>query len=138
MSVRDFLFMFAELLEKMKIKQSNALLFQFMEQMHQLNKQLILDVSKDMLQRHACAFFLLLITCQANVKAVRSAPFLADRFNKASCLFCRNSIKCETSSVKHDGPLSEVLLPITIMNLIGNWKIKNSHASHLAPYMVVT
>ena len=64
--------------------------------------------------------------------------FLADRFNKASCLFCRNSIKCETSSVKHDGPLSEVLLPITIMNLIGNWKFKNSHASHLAPYMVVT
>ena len=64
--------------------------------------------------------------------------FLADRFNKASCLFCRNSIKCETSLVKHDGLLSEVLLPITIMDLIGNWKFKYSHASHLAPYMVVT
>ena len=64
--------------------------------------------------------------------------FLADRFNKASCLFCRNSIKCETSSVKRDFPLSEVLLPITIMDLIGNLKFKYSHASHLAPYMVVT
>ena len=62
--------------------------------------------------------------------------FLADRF--AICLFCRNSIKCETSSVKRDFPLSEVLLPITIMDLIGNWKFKYSHASHLAPYMVVT
>ena len=62
--------------------------------------------------------------------------FLADRF--AICLFCRNSIKCETSSVKCDLPLSEVLLPITIMDLIGNWKFKYSHASHLAPYMVVT
>ena len=60
-------------------------------------------------------------------------PFLADRFNKASCLFCRNSIKCKTSSVKRDFPLSEVLLPITIMDLIGNWKFKYSHASHLAP-----
>ena len=50
--------------------------------------------------------------------------FLADRFNKASCLFCRNSIKCETSSVKRDCPLSEVLLPITIMDLIGNWEFK--------------
>ena len=64
--------------------------------------------------------------------------FLADRFNKASCLFCRNSIKCETSSVKRDFPLSKVLLPTTIMDLIGNWKFKYSHASHLAPYMVVT
>ena len=62
--------------------------------------------------------------------------FLADRF--AICLFCRNSIKYETSSVKRDFPLSEVLLPITIMDLIGNWKFKYSHASHLAPYMVVT
>ena len=56
--------------------------------------------------------------------------FLADRFN--------NSIKCETSSVKHDGPLSEVLLPIAIMDLIGNWKFKYSHTNDLSPYMVVT
>ena len=66
----------------------------------------------------------------------RCVQFLADRF--AICLFCRNSIKCETSSVKRDFPLSEVLLPTTIMDLIGNWKFKYSHASHLAPYMVVT
>ena len=65
-----------------------------------------------------------------------ASTFLADRF--AICLFCCNSIKCETSSVKRDFPLSEVLLPITIMDLIGNWKFKYSHASHLAPYMVVT
>ena len=64
--------------------------------------------------------------------------FLADRFNKASCLFCRNSIKCETSSVKRDCPLSEVLLPITIMDLIGNWEFKYSHRTDLSPYMVVT
>ena len=53
--------------------------------------------------------------------------FLADRFNKVSCLFCRNSIKCEMSSVKHKWLLSEVLLPIAIMDLIGNWKFKYSH-----------
>ena len=64
--------------------------------------------------------------------------FLSDCFNKASCLFCRNSIKCETSSVDHDCPFSEVLLQNTIMDLIGNWKFEYSHASHLAPYMVVT
>ena len=41
-------------------------------------------------------------------------------------LFDQN-IKCKTFSVKYDCPLSEVLLPITIMNLIGNWKFKYSH-----------
>ena len=64
--------------------------------------------------------------------------FLADRFNKASCLFCRNSTKCETSSVKRDHPLSEVLLPITIMDLIGKREFKYSHRTDLSPYMVVT
>ena len=64
-----------------------------------------------------------------------SVSFLADRF--AICLFCRNSKKCEMSSMKRDFPLSEVLLPITIIDLIGIWKFKYSHASHLAPYMVV-
>ena len=64
--------------------------------------------------------------------------FLADRFNKASCLFCRNSIKCETSSVKRDCPLSDVLLPITINDLIGNWKFKYYHTTDLSPHVVVT
>ena len=40
--------------------------------------------------------------------------------------------------MKHDGPLSEVLLPITIMDLIGNWEFKYSHRTDLSPYMVVT
>ena len=56
----------------------------------------------------------------------------------ADRLFCRNSIKCETSSLKHDCPLSEVLLPITTMDLIGNWKFKYCHTNDLSPYMVVT
>ena len=43
---------------------------------------------------------------------------------KASSLLCHYAIKCETSSAKHDWTLSEVLLPIAIMDLIGNWKIK--------------
>ena len=63
--------------------------------------------------------------------------FLSDCFNKATCLFCHNSIKCETSSVDHDCPLSEVLLQNTIMDLIGNWKFKYSHTTDLFPYMVV-
>ena len=75
-------------------------------------------------------------TAKTQFISIHTGTFLADRF--AICLFCRNSIKYETSSVKRDFPLSEVLLPITIMDLIGNWKFKYSHASHLAPYMVVT
>ena len=58
--------------------------------------------------------------------------------NKVSCLCCHYSIKCETSSVKHDCPLSEVLIPITIMHLIGNWKFRYSHTNALSPYLVVT
>ena len=57
---------------------------------------------------------------------------------KASCLFCYYYMKCKTSSVKHDCPFSEVLQPITIMDLIGNWKFKYSHTNDLSPYMVVT
>ena len=53
-------------------------------------------------------------------------------------LFCHYSIKCEMSSVKHDGPLSKVLLPITIMDLIGNWKFKYSYTTALSPYTVVS
>ena len=41
-----------------------------------------------------------------------------------------------TSSVKHDCPLSEVLLPITMMDLIGNWEFKYSHTTALSTYMV--
>ena len=62
--------------------------------------------------------------------------FLADRF--AICLFYDYFQKCKTSSLKHDCPLSEVLLPITIMDLIGNWEFKYSHTTALTPYMVVT
>ena len=40
------------------------------------------------------------------------------------------------SSVKHDSLLSEVLLPITIMDLIGNWKFKYSHTTALSRYMI--
>ena len=79
---------------------------------------------------------MIIVVFTGNKETISVLRFLADRF--AICLFCRNSIKCETSSVKHDFPLSEVLLPITIMDLIGNWKFQYSHASHLAPYMVVT
>ena len=35
--------------------------------------------------------------------------------------------------MKHDGPLSEVLLPISMMDLIGNWKFKYSHTNDLSP-----
>ena len=57
---------------------------------------------------------------------------------KGSSLFCHYSIKCKASSVKHDCPLSEVLLPITIMDWIDNWKFKYSHTTALSPYIVVT
>ena len=63
---------------------------------------------------------------------------LTSLVNKVSCLFYHYSIKCETSSVKHDCPLSKVLLPITIMDLIGNWKFRYSHTTALSPYLVVT
>ena len=57
---------------------------------------------------------------------------------KASSLLYHYSINCEMSSAKHDWTLSEVLLPIAIMDLIGNWKIKYYHTTALSPYMVVT
>ena len=81
------------------------------------NKNDKVKVTKDQLQSAFARIYTI-----TNVPKLRSFNyrFLADCFNKASCLFCRNSIKCETSSVKRDCPLSEVLLPITIMDLIGN------------------
>ena len=37
--------------------------------------------------------------------------------------------------MKHDGPLFEVLLLITMMDLIGSWELKYSHRTALSPYM---
>ena len=49
------------------------------------------------------------------------------------CLFYHNSRKCDTLLVKHVWPLLEMLLPITILNLIGNWQFKYSHTPQLSP-----
>ena len=64
-------------------------------------------------------------------------PFLPDFWPILSLFQKEQDVvsKAWTSSVKHDRPLSEVLLPITVMDLIGNSEFQFSHASHLYPYI---
>ena len=69
-----------------------------------------------------------------NVTTWQISILLADRFSELPIL----SIFQEVSDVFSEAWLPivrGVTIPITIMDLIGNWVSKYSHASHLASYM---